>query len=302
MTKRIMILAGSGLLAIAGVRGLTAQEPGVGEGVAAYLVMIANQGTQIANQVATITQLQEQLAQQVQQYAHLQDSALGMIGAIADPIQDLIALPTDLLSTRRVWADDFTGPARDVLAAVEEMGSGTSFSAVWRGPLDAARTVTEESVRGSYAGQPAEVAAAAAAAWRDRQNAADKRLVLSHVRADAAANLAATAESAQEKIDALAARDPLSDTALQQALLAGNLSQGQVLTALAQMEAWDSSEAAALEYDAEIARRERDAMHVAERLANAAALEAQLQAIEAQRDARERGLRFRLHPLYGGTH
>ena len=61
-----------------------------------------------------------------------------------------------------------------------------------------------------------------------------------------------------------------SATALQQAVLAGNLSQGQLLTALAQMEAWDASAAAAEAYNAEVARREA----ASRRLADRAALEA----------------------------
>ncbi len=62
-----------------------------------------------------------------------------------------------------------------------------------------------------------------------------------------------------------ALKNNVSDTALQQAILAGNLSQGQLTTALAQMEAMDASAAAAAAYNAEVARR----------LADRAALEAQ---------------------------
>ena len=58
---------------------------------------------------------------------------------------------------------------------------------------------------------------------------------------------------------------------LQQAILAGNLSQGQLTTALAQMEAMEASAAAADAYNAEVARRQIEAR----RLADRAALEAQ---------------------------
>ena len=72
------------------------------------------------------------------------------------------------------------------------------------------------------------------------------------LRADAAASLAATAAEVQVKIDTLAGENNVSDTALQQAVLAGNLSQGQLLAAMAQMEAWDASAAAAEAYNAEL--------------------------------------------------
>ena len=35
------------------------------------------------------------------QFEHLKESALGQIGAITDPIADLVAVPTDLLNTTR---------------------------------------------------------------------------------------------------------------------------------------------------------------------------------------------------------
>ena len=69
-------------------------------------------------------------------------------------------------------------------------------------------------------------------------------------------SLAATAVEVQDKIDTVAGQNNVSDTALQQAILAGNLSQGQLTTALAQMEAMEASAAAAAAYNAEVARRE----------------------------------------------
>ena len=292
-TIRATVISAAALLALLGARSALGQ--------AEEVVMIGNQLTQISNQVRAITEMQQQLAQQVQQYAQLRDKAMGLVGAITTPLQDLIALPSELLSETRSWAGDFTGDARDAVNAVTDMGSGTSFRESWQTALDDARTVTAASVRDSYADQPADVAEAAVVAWQDQETQADARLVLTHVRADAAATLAVTAQSAQERLDALASDNPVTDTALQQAVLAGNLSQAQILTGLAQIEAWDRSEAAALEYETEIGRRERDAEDLVDRIAAAAALQTQLQAIEAQRANRQRGLEIRLPPMYGGN-
>ena len=118
-------------------------------------------------------------------------------------------------------------------------------------------------------------------------------MVLAHAQADAAASLAATAVETQEKIDTVAGENNVSTTALQQAVLAGNLSQGQLLTALAQMEAWDASAAAADAYNAEVARREIEA----QRLANRAALEAQWAQERADVAARAGE---RIESMYGG--
>ena len=273
--------------------------------------MHRNQDAMIANQVLELQEMVAQLQTAQEQLQHVQDASQGLIGAIDGPIRDLIATPRELFDRAPVWADDFTGPATGVVDAVQDMRLGTSFRASWQDLLDAAPPVTGETVRASYAGQPAEVAEAAAAAWRDRQDDADARLVQTHAQAAAGAHAQRMGVSASAAIAGLAERldavDPLTGTenrsgsALREADALAALTQVEVLIARAQALTVRSAVETSAQYGAEIARRERGAMHAAERLANAAALEAQLQAIEAQRDARERGLRFRLHPLYGGT-
>ena len=261
-------------------------------GVASYLVMIANQGTQISNQVQALTRMDTHIAQLTGQFQHLRDSALGQIGAIADPIANLIAVPTNMLTGARAWHSDFTGPAAGMIAAVQDLSNGTSFSDGWRNLLQAADTVSAASIQNIYQSDPAAAANAVAAYERQRESA-DRRMVLAHARADAAAALAATAIETQTKIDSVAGANNVSATALEQAILTGNLSQGQLSAALAQMEALDASTAAAEAYNAEVARREA----VARRLAGRAALEAQWaqeQAIVAA------AANQRIQSMYGG--
>ena len=261
-------------------------------GVASYLVMIANQGTQISNQVQALTRMDTHIAQLTGQFQHLRDSALGQIGAIAQPIANLIAVPTNMLTGARAWHSDFTGPAAGMIAAVQDLSNGTSFSDGWRNLLQAADTVSAASIQNIYQSDPAAAANAVAAYERQRESA-DRRMVLAHARADAAAALAATAIETQTKIDSVAAANNVSATALEQAILTGNLSQGQLSAALAQMEALDASTAAAEAYNAEVARREA----VARRLVGRAALEAQWaqeQAIVAA------AANQRIQSMYGG--
>ena len=211
-------------------------------------------------------------------------------------------MPTDLLNTARDWHSDFTGPAGSLIDALTELDDGTSLSESWRGILEASDTITEADIRNIYQSN-SNAADAAVATFERQRDHADRSVVLAHARADAAASLAATAAEVQRKTDTVAGENNVSDTALQQAILAGNLSQGQLLAAMAQMEAWDASAAAAEAYNAEVVRREIEAR----RLADRAALEAQW-AREQAALALGAGERiqsmyggYRLHPVFGGN-
>ena len=297
MKKTLIVLIAIGALWLPGlVRRGTAQES------IHYLVMIANQGTQISNQAQSLLRMDRHIAQLTGQFEHLKESALGQIGAIADPITDLIATPTDLLNTARDWHSDFSGPVAGMVAAVTELSNGTSFSERWRDVLQQADTVSAADIRNIYQSGP-NAADSAAATFERQRDYADRSVVLSHARADAAASLAATATEVQGKIDTIAGENNVSDTALQQAVLAGNLSQGQLLAAMAQMEAWDASAAAAEAYNAELMRREIEARRLAERAALEAQWAQQQAALALGADARIESMYggYRLHPFFAGN-
>ena len=287
---------------IAVVALISAVRSGTAQDSAAYLVMIANQGTQISNQVQALTRMTRHINQLTGQFEHLKQSALGQIGAIASPITELIAVPTDLLHSARDWHSDFTGPVADMVTAVTALSGGTSFSESWRDVLQQADTVSAADIRTIYQVGP-HAADAAAATFERQRDYADRSVVLSHARADAAASLAATAAEVQDKIDTVAGENNVSDTALQQAVLAGNLSQGQLLAAMAQMEAWDASAAAAEAYNAEVMRREIEARRLAERAALEAQWAQQQAALALGAGARIESMYggYRLHPVFAGN-
>ena len=287
---------------IAVVALISAVRSGTAQDSAAYLVMIANQGTQISNQVQALTRMTRHINQLTGQFEHLKQSALGQIGAIASPITELIAVPTDLLHSARDWHSDFTGPVADMVTAVTALSGGTSFSESWRDVLQQADTVSAADIRTIYQSGP-HAADAAAATFERQRDYADRSVVLSHARADAAASLAATAAEVQDKIDTVAGENNVSDTALQQAVLAGNLSQGQLLAAMAQMEAWDASAAAAEAYNAELMRREIEARRLAERAALEAQWAQQQAALALGAGARIESMYggYRLHPVFAGN-
>ena len=297
MKKLFVVLIAFGAFWLPGVvRRGTAQDS------LQYILMIVNQGTQITNQGLALARMDTHIGQLTGQFEHLKESALGQIGAITDPIADLIAVPTDLLNTARDWHSDFTGQASSLIDALTELDDGTSLSESWRDVLQEADTVSAADIRDIYQSNSNAADAAVATFGRQRDHA-DRSVVLAHARADAAASLAATAAEVQDKIDTVAGENNVSDTALQQAILAGNLSQGQLLAAMAQMEAWDASAAAAEAYNAEVVRRELEARRLAERAA-LEALWAQEQATLALgADARIEAMYggYRLHPVFGGN-
>ena len=297
MKKLFVVLIAFGAFWLPGaVRRGTAQDS------LQYILMIVNQGTQITNQGLALARMDTHIGQLTGQFEHLKESALGQIGAITDPIADLIAVPTDLLNTARDWHSDFTGQASSLIDALTELDDGTSLSESWRDVLQEADTVTAADIRDIYQSN-SNAADAAVATFERQRDHADRSVVLAHARADAAASLAATAAEVQDKIDTVAGENNVSDTALQQAILAGNLSQGQLLAAMAQMEAWDASAAAAEAYNAEVVRRELEARRLAERAA-LEALWAQEQATLALgADERINSMYggYRLHPFFSGN-
>ena len=297
--KKTMAL-GAGMVLIAGMARFSFAQNG---GVAAYLVMISNQGTQISNQVQQIRTMQNQITQAVASLQQYRDAALGQIGAIAAPLRDMMAVPSTLLNAPRLWQNDFTtGRAADMVGTLNDFRAGTSLTDGWRTILALADTVSEADILAVYPQDPA-AGQRAAEAFRRRREAADRRVVLANTRADAAAALAEVVTDAETKTDGIATRNNVGATALQQAILAGTLTEGQLVAAMAELEAWDASARAAEDYDTEVARRELEAEHQRVRTALAAGWAAERAELDANRAERMDSLYggYALHPIFGGT-
>ena len=84
--------------------------------------MIINQGVQIANQVASLSTMNGQLTELTDQFSHLQEQALGSVGAMTEPFTDLASTPARLIGTGLSWKNEFTGVAAELAGAVEQMG------------------------------------------------------------------------------------------------------------------------------------------------------------------------------------
>ena len=263
--------------------------------------MIINQGIQIyEQQIAKIT-MDGQLTELTDQFSHLKDQALGSVGALSDPFTALASQPTALISIGLSWKDDFTGEARELVGAVEDMGStGKSFAESWRTKLQQADQVSEQDVLGMYSNHPPALGGRAVENFNNARARGDKRLVLDHAMSDSAAALIDAVRSAVESYETLRNNNNTSNTALQQAGVAGQLTQGELMAAMAQLSAYQAAREAAEDYQKEVERRERLAEWTAAQQRSDADLLARQTAIAGNREHLREGLAFRIHPYYSG--
>ena len=220
------------------------------------VIMLANQATQIANaQLAKLT-MNGQLREVTDQFAHLQDQALGAVGEITDPFTTMASQPTRMIGTALTWKNRFTGTAARIADGIEAMAAGTSLTQTWQGRLTGADTVTETEVLNLFAPLGTGRGAAAAEAYRAGREQADERLVLNFATSDAATELLrAAGESATAYAD-IAANTNLSDTALRQQLVAARITRGNLRAGIAQQMAVEAARESAVALEAEIERRE----------------------------------------------
>ena len=264
--------------------------------------MIINQGIQIYEaQISKLT-MDNQLTELTGQFSHLKDQALGSVGAITEPFTALASQPTGLISLGLSWKNDFTGEARELVDAVEAMGNtGESFTGSWRTKLQQADQVSEQDILASLAHHPPGIAARATENFNNARERGDKRLVFDHALSDAAAELADAVQSAVNSYEGLRNNTNTSNTALQQAAVAGQVTEGHLMAAMAQLMAFQAARAAAEDYEKEIERRQALAAKVAAEQRAQANFQAQQAGLDARRDSMRQGQLLRVHPFYGAS-
>ena len=272
--------------------------------------MRRNQDAQIANQVQELREMVTALQTATTQLGQVRNMAQGQIGAIAAPIRDLMAVPSDLGDQARDWQSDFTGRAGEMVGTLNDFRDGTSLTDGWRDILAEADTVREADIRTVYAADP-EAADRAAAAFGARRAAADQQLERTAARAAIAANIqahrgatAGTLETVRDRIDS----DPgtgtanLSGTALEEGTAIAGIAQLRMLIGMGRGRAVSTQARAATAAGDEVARRELEAQSQDHRMGRAAEWAQDRAALEASRDERLESLYggFRLHPFFGG--
>ena len=266
--------------------------------IAAAQFDTGRQTSNIAQQLRHLTNLIGRYTRLVEQYTTLDCASQGMRDGVQVTPVGSPAVLCDSLN----MIGGFQQSYRDLLAVpVELSDAGVETLNFWQDQINDARTVTAGAVRGAYADQTPAVIDAAEDHWNTRQADADRRVAFANLRTDAERALLDTIAAARAAADDAAAENTVTNTGIGQVRVAGTMTSGQLLVAVAQVKALQATEAAALAYETEIGRRERDAEDLVDRIAAAAALQTQLQAIESQRANRLRGLEFRLHPMYGGN-
>jgi len=259
--------------------------------------MIVNQGVQIYNDTMAKITLDGQLREMTDQFAHLKEQALGSVGAITQPFTDLTSAPTPLIGGGLSWGADFSGEARDLVSAVEDMGAtGRSFRESWRPQLVAADTVTESDIIALYGDYPPAVAARASDGYLRRREEADKRLVLNHALSEAAAVLVTAAREAAEAYGRLRNNTNVSNTALAQLQVSAQVTEGNLTAATAQLRAYQAAKVAAEDYERELERRQALARWVEMQRRAEINVSAQQAGLDARRDAMREGLLFRIQP------
>ena len=268
-----------------------------GAAIAQRIVMIANQATLIGNQVAQLATLNSQLNQLTDQFAHIKDSTLGQVGAITQPFTDLASVPGQLIGTGMAWKSDFTGAAGDLATAVEDLSNGTSITQAMRTRLQQADQTTEQDILTTYSTFPVELATQAAENYRLQRERGEQTLVLNYAVADAAAEAAAAISSALGSYNVLRSNSNVSPTALQQAQVAGMVTQGQTAAAMGQLQAFQAAREAAEEIEAERRRRELVAQQLADRQQGQIHFNERLTGITSRSDGGQ-SLKVQLNPMY----
>ncbi len=218
--------------------------------------MIANQITQLANDARQLREMGRHLTQLELQLRHMTRAAQGELGALAEPFSQLAAAPVGLVGDRMRWGPDFAGDAADMVRAARALGDGRSLTELWRGQRRAIDPLDEADLHDLLRDYPPDAATRAIQDHRRQAAARDQQRVLDYAALDAADALAATLESARASFADLTANGNLSNTALQQATLAAQLSQGRVHAAVGQAMAFDIVQRASRSQQAEIAHLE----------------------------------------------
>jgi len=224
--------------------------------IAQRITMMANQVSIITNQLTQIQQFSDKLTEMRDQVSHLKEKALGAYHSLTSPFTSLISARTELVGTGMSWVGDFQGTAAQLADTYKELSDGVSVRGGWDGLLQTADTVAETDLVDIFANLPAGVGSRAGELFRQQRESADRRRVLDHALADASSTLIESLKEAQDALDRVRNQTEKSDTALAQANITAIATQGELMTAVAQLQAYRSAREAGASYERELARRQ----------------------------------------------
>lgn len=211
---------------------------------------------QLEEHVRTASRLRTRTTQAINQIRHLRDAANGRIGALSQSFSALSSDPVDLLLNADfgTWRTRLGGDSGDIVAALEDMQDG-SLSAFLLDELNAADVISDADLLALYPDTAR--GTQLAEAWRDGRESGDRVRAADYATAEAAGRVAAALSSAQTAVAGRRAQSQLSNTALQQAVVANQLTAAEVDLALAQLLAIQAQQEALHRHEAELIERRR---------------------------------------------
>ncbi len=259
-----------------------------------------NEKIQIANQATQIKQFTEQLTKMREQITHMKEATLGEIGALEESFSELIAAPTDLVLEAMQWQTEFSGSARDLVRAAQELAALKPFRENWRKILNQYQTNKQDIVKLLSHLDP-KVTAQVSENHRRDQEEADRERVTTYLVDDSATALIRATANAQNSLQKLRSNTNHSDTALAQAQVTGLATQGEVLSAMAQLMAFQAAQSAAKDYDDEIERRKQWKKWERQQAASKELFEKHQAGIAASANSLREGLAYQVPSAFGGT-
>lgn len=212
---------------------------------------------QLEEHVRSARRLGVRTTQALTQIRHLRDAANGRIGALSEAFSALSSDPVDLLLNADfgAWRTGLVGDSEDIVAALEDMQDG-SLAAFLLAELNAADSINDTHLLRLY---PADTARSTqlAEAWREGRESGDRIRAADLATAEAAGRLTTLLDNAQQSLAGRRAQSELSNTALQQAVVANQLTSGEVDFALAQLLAVQAQQDALHRLEAELIARRR---------------------------------------------
>ena len=199
--------------------------------------IIANQITQIGQAVTMISHLNRTSSRLQQQLTQLREEALGQVGQLTQTIQQLAGDPAKLIDGTVPWTGDFLNPETtqfaNILTDLKDAGANT-LTTHWRTALANADQIGEPDVLGLFPDHP-ESGQAAAEALELQRDRIEQQMAADYAAFDAAETLTELIAGAQTNLEDLRGQTNLSGTALQQAQMAGQLTNAEIQVAVAQL-------------------------------------------------------------------
>ena len=293
--KRMGVIALSVVLVAAPASAIPVTDPAA---IAQRITMMANQVSIITNQLTQIQQFSDKLTEMRDQVQHLKDKALGAYHSLTSPFTSLISAKTELVGTGMSWVSEFQGTAAQLANTYRELSDGVSVRGGWDGLLQTADTVAETDLVDIFANLPAGVGSRAGELFRQQRESADRRRVLDHALADASSTLIESLKEAQDALDRVRNQTEKSDTALAQANITAIAAQGELMAALAQLQAYRSAREAGASYERELARRQELERWTAVLRQSEQDFRDARNEIAALPDTAGREVQFTIHPHY----